>query len=184
MASGSSGGDTSHAEPPRSSIGVPQRRLPTPCGNPHTRHRSTREQRRTHVRDQARIRGQLPQAAAAHLLEEGPVRQPARSAQNLPARLVALNEPVFVTIDGERRKITKREAVITQLVNESAGANLRATKMLIEMMKDIKRPRQNRRRSRTGSPPVGPKGELRANAAQAQGPERQLMKEHGTNNRA
>lgn len=28
---------------------------------------------------------------------------------------------------------------ITQLVNESAGANLRATKMLIDMMKDIER---------------------------------------------
>jgi hypothetical protein len=34
---------------------------------------------------------------------------------------------------------------------------------------------------------VGPKGELRARrheAAQAQGAERQLMREHGTNNRA
>jgi hypothetical protein len=63
-----------------------------------------------------------------------------RPKKNLPTLLVAaLNEPVFVTIDGERRKITKREAVITQLVNESAGANLRATKMLIDMMKDIER---------------------------------------------
>ena len=63
-----------------------------------------------------------------------------RPKKNLPALLVAaLNEPVFVTIDGERRKITKREAVITQLVNESASANLRATKMLIDMMKDIER---------------------------------------------
>jgi hypothetical protein len=44
---------------------------------------------------------------------------------------------VFVTIDGERRKITKREAVIHQPVNKSAGAGLRATKMLIDMMKDI-----------------------------------------------
>jgi Family of unknown function (DUF5681) len=118
-------------------------------------------------------------------LKKGQSGNPRGRPKNLPALLVAaLNEPVFVTIDGERRKITKREAVITQLVNESAGANLRATEMLIEMMKDIERPRQNRRRSRTGSPPVGPKGELRANAAQAQGPERQLMKEHGTNNRA
>jgi Family of unknown function (DUF5681) len=63
-----------------------------------------------------------------------------RPKKNLPTLLVAaLNEPVFVTIDGERRKITKREAVITQLVNESAGANLRATKMLIDMMKDIEK---------------------------------------------
>ena len=63
-----------------------------------------------------------------------------RPKKNLPALLVAaLNEPVFVTIDGERRKITKREAVITQLVNESASANLRATKMLIDMLRDIEK---------------------------------------------
>jgi hypothetical protein len=72
-----------------------------------------------------------------------------RPKKNLPALLVAaLNEPVFVTIDGERRKITKREAVITQLVNESAGANLRATKMLIDMMKDIEK--------KTGAEPPEP----------------------------
>jgi hypothetical protein len=57
-----------------------------------------------------------------------------RPKKNLPALLAAaLNEPVFVTIDGERRKITKREAVIHQLVNKSAGADLRATKILIDM---------------------------------------------------
>ena len=60
--------------------------------------------------------------------------------KNLPALLVAaLNEPVYVTTNGRRRKITKREAVITQLVNEFAGANLHATKMLIDMMKDIEK---------------------------------------------
>jgi len=60
--------------------------------------------------------------------------------KNLPALLVeALNKPVTVTIDGERREITKREAVVTQLVNESAGANLRATKLLIDMLKDVEK---------------------------------------------
>jgi Family of unknown function (DUF5681) len=40
--------------------------------------------------------------------------------KNLPALLIAaLNEPVTATIDGERREITKREAVVTQLVNKS-----------------------------------------------------------------
>jgi DNA invertase Pin-like site-specific DNA recombinase len=48
-----------------------------------------------------------------------------RPKKNLPALLVAaLNDPVYVTTNGRRRKITKREAVIAQLVNESAGANL------------------------------------------------------------
>ena len=61
-----------------------------------------------------------------------------RPAKNLPALLVAaLNEPVLVTEDGRRRKITKREAVIGQLVNKSARADLCATKMLIDMMKDV-----------------------------------------------
>jgi hypothetical protein len=60
-----------------------------------------------------------------------------RTKKNLPALLAdALNEPVFVTIDGERRKITKREAVVHQLVNKSTTADLRATKMLFDMMKD------------------------------------------------
>jgi hypothetical protein len=49
----------------------------------------------------------------------------------------ALNEPVYATIDGKRRKITKRQAIITQMVNESASANLRATKMLFDMMKEV-----------------------------------------------
>jgi len=58
--------------------------------------------------------------------------------KSLRALLVAaLNEPVFVTTDGKRRKITKREAIVTQMVNKSAGADLRATKMLIDMLKEV-----------------------------------------------
>src|SRR5713101_5247607 len=61
-----------------------------------------------------------------------------RSAKSLPVLLAqALNETVVVTIDGRRRKITKREAIVTQMVNKSASADLRATKMLIDMMKDV-----------------------------------------------
>jgi hypothetical protein len=56
----------------------------------------------------------------------------------------ALNETVVVTIDGRRRKITKREAIVTQMVDKSASADLRATKMLIDMMKDVEH--------RTGEP--------------------------------
>ena len=61
-----------------------------------------------------------------------------RRAKSLPALLAAaLNETVVVTIDGRRRKITKREAIVTQMVDKSASADLRATKMLIDMMKDV-----------------------------------------------
>jgi hypothetical protein len=61
-------------------------------------------------------------------------------AKNLPALLAAaLNEKVTVTENGKRRQITKREAVITQLVNKSAAAELRATKMLIDMLRDVEK---------------------------------------------
>jgi hypothetical protein len=93
------------------------------------------------VRDRTRIRGELPPAAITHPLQEGPVRQPARSArENLAALLAAaLNEKVTVTENGKRRQVTKREAVIAQLVNKSASAELRATKMLIDMLRDIEK---------------------------------------------
>jgi hypothetical protein len=74
-----------------------------------------------------------------------------RSAKDLPVLLAdALNEPVYLTTNGRRRKITKREAVIAQLVNKSADADLRATKMLIDMLTDIEK--------KTGAapPPPGP----------------------------
>ena len=51
--------------------------------------------------------------------------------------VAALNEKVYVTIDRKRRKISKREAIVKQIVNQSASADLRATKMLIDMMKEI-----------------------------------------------
>ena len=50
----------------------------------------------------------------------------------------ALSEKVYTTIDGRRRKITKREAIVTQMVNKSAKADLRAIKMLFDMMKEVK----------------------------------------------
>jgi len=59
-----------------------------------------------------------------------------RSRNNLSALLVAaLDEPVTVTINGRRRN-TKREAIVTQMVDKSASADLRATKMLIDMLKE------------------------------------------------
>src|SRR3984893_11118914 len=61
-----------------------------------------------------------------------------RSTKSVPALLAdALNETVVVTIDGRRRTITKREAIVTQMVDESASADLGATKMLLDMMKDV-----------------------------------------------
>jgi len=60
---------------------------------------------------------------------------------------------VTVTENGKRRQVTKREAVIAQLVNKSASAELRATKMLFDIMRDIEKkaelaPPRNRRSAR------------------------------------
>jgi hypothetical protein len=49
----------------------------------------------------------------------------------------ALNEMVIVTEDGGRRKITKREAMIKQLVNRSAKADWRAIKILLDILREI-----------------------------------------------
>ena len=51
----------------------------------------------------------------------------------------ALDEPVPVTDHGGRRQLSKRRAIITQLVNQSAKANLRAIKILLDFVRDIER---------------------------------------------
>jgi hypothetical protein len=59
-------------------------------------------------------------------------------AKNLSTLLSeALNEPVIVTENGRHRKITKRQAMITQLVNRSATADFRALKILLDIIRDI-----------------------------------------------
>jgi hypothetical protein len=42
-----------------------------------------------------------------------------------------------VAEEGGRRNITKREAIVTQLVNRSATADLRALKILLDTLRDI-----------------------------------------------
>ena len=49
------------------------------------------------------------------------------------------NEPVTVAENGGRRKLSKRRAIITQLVNRSVKADLRAIKMLFDIVRDIER---------------------------------------------
>src|SRR5712672_4705212 len=59
-------------------------------------------------------------------------------AKNLRTLLSeALNETVIVTENGGRRKVTKRQAIITQLVNRSATADFRAIKILLDLVGDI-----------------------------------------------
>jgi hypothetical protein len=61
----------------------------------------------------------------------------AKNLRTLPSE--ALNETVIVTENGGRRKVTKRQAIITQLVNRSATADFRAIKILLDIVRDIER---------------------------------------------
>jgi Family of unknown function (DUF5681) len=49
----------------------------------------------------------------------------------------ALNELVVVTEPGGRRKVSKREAIVTQLVNRSAKADYKAIQILLGMLRDV-----------------------------------------------
>src|SRR2546421_7853998 len=75
-----------------------------------------------------------------------------RGIKTLPALLAAaLDEEVYVTTNGRRRKITKREAIVTQMVDKSASADLRATKMLIDIMNEVEK------KARVAAPPPEPR---------------------------
>src|ERR1700739_3472167 len=49
----------------------------------------------------------------------------------------ALNELVMVTEPGGRRKVSKREAIVTQLVNRSAKADYKAIQIPLGMLRDV-----------------------------------------------
>ena len=59
-------------------------------------------------------------------------------AKNMKTLLTkALNELVVVTDHGGRRKVSKREAIATQLVNRSANADFKAIPIVLGMLRDI-----------------------------------------------
>jgi len=49
----------------------------------------------------------------------------------------ALNEPVVIADNGGRRRVSKREAIVAQLVNRSATADWRAVKILLDILCDL-----------------------------------------------
>jgi len=60
------------------------------------------------------------------------------SAKNIKTLLSkALNELVVVTEPGGRRKVSKREAIVTQLVKRSAKGDYKAIQILLGMLRDI-----------------------------------------------
>jgi hypothetical protein len=48
----------------------------------------------------------------------------------------ALNASIVGVANGRRKKITKREAIVTQLVNKSAAADLKATQIVLAMLRE------------------------------------------------
>ena len=98
--------------------------------------------------------GKPPRGAGFKKGQSGNPRGRPPGAKNLTTLLNdALNEPVTITENGRRRKITKREAVIKQLVNKSASADARSLKILLDLMLNL----EARARSSAAPPPaVGP----------------------------
>jgi len=73
-----------------------------------------------------------------------------KGSKNLATLLAeALDEKVQITEDGKRRRVTKRELVIKQLVNKSAAADLRAIKQLTDIVQGVER----RSEAASASPP-------------------------------
>src|SRR3954466_6434232 len=61
-----------------------------------------------------------------------------RGKKNMSTLLsAALDAWIIVVENGRRKKITKREAIVTQLVNKSASADLKATQIVLAMPHDV-----------------------------------------------
>jgi hypothetical protein len=61
-----------------------------------------------------------------------------RPIRNLAALLsAALDAPATIVEDGKRRRLTKRALIAAQLVDRSARADLRATKLLVDLLQTI-----------------------------------------------
>ena len=61
-----------------------------------------------------------------------------RGRRNMSTLLSAtLNGWVTVVENGRRKEITKREAIVTQLVNKSAAADLKATQIVLAMLREV-----------------------------------------------
>src|SRR5436309_11754158 len=61
-----------------------------------------------------------------------------RGKKNMSTLLsTALNASIVVVANGRRKRITKREAIVTQLVNKSAAADLKATHIVLAMLREV-----------------------------------------------
>jgi hypothetical protein len=84
-----------------------------------------------------------------------------RGSKNLATLQDRALDTVVVVEDGTRRRLTKRDIVIAQLVDRSAGADLRATKILLDMLDKLGR------RASPGSAGAGPEDEVLSSSGQS-----------------
>ena len=87
-------------------------------------------------RDYAIGYGKPPKGRPFQKGQSGNPRTP-RGQNGFAALLAAeLDAGVTITINGRRRRMTKREAIVAQMVDKSTRADLRAIKMLADMQKE------------------------------------------------
>ena len=87
-------------------------------------------------RDYAIGYGKPPKGRPFQKGQSGNPRTP-RGQNGFAALLAAeLDARVTITINGRRRRMTNREAIVAQMVDKSTRADLRAIKMLTDMQKE------------------------------------------------
>ena len=82
--------------------------------------------------------GKPPRHARFEPGRSGNPRGRPAGSKNLSSLLSrALDEPVIVVENGRRRRIAKRQAIVTQFVNQSAKGDLKAIQILLTMLRDL-----------------------------------------------
>src|SRR6516225_4435672 len=83
-------------------------------------------------------RGKPPRHAGFQKGRSGNPKSRPKGSKNFATLLSqALDEKAYVKEDGRRRRVTKRELVIEQLVNKSASTDLRAIKQLTDIVERV-----------------------------------------------
>jgi hypothetical protein len=82
--------------------------------------------------------GKPPQHARFHKGQSGNPRGRPKGSRNLSTLMAkALNEPVVISENGKRKRITKREAVLKQLVNKAASGDAKAIQLLLGEIRQL-----------------------------------------------
>jgi hypothetical protein len=84
--------------------------------------------------------GRPPQHTRFAKGQSGNPRGRPAGSKNLVTLLAReLDQPVQVVENGRRRKISKRQVITAQLVNKSIAGDLRATKMVYDLLREAER---------------------------------------------